>query len=303
MNGGVELIKQYRGVMFLCLVFLGYVAWLYLSYQYEKYWGTNEVDFESYVSVIDGSSFIENAYVKDDIGVIEFYPSYETYKKEKVASSLTINDYQDYFNTGDKIEKIFVGETVRLLRQFPNLKGVAVTLSLKQNTYFIDLSREEANNYLGLNIEDLSTEDGSWREQFVNKTLSDDTLRQDFFDKFVVVKPKNQNTVTNDKNSLSNNSFKGLWEQRDGKIYRNITFKDNGLAYMEFIYEGRHLFYKGSYRIDNNVIVYDVQEAYDESNITLKNEIREMDFYITKFNKNSMTITAEGYSYDYVKKE
>lgn len=109
-------------------------------------------------------------------------------KQANPDSPLTEDDYKGYFDTGDAIEKILVGENVRLLRQFPDLTATSMVLPYGGQTYSIDLDRQAVNEYLGFKVEELSLEDKSWHEKFSNPYIYDDTNRKQFFDKFVEVK-------------------------------------------------------------------------------------------------------------------
>lgn len=109
-------------------------------------------------------------------------------KQANPDSPLTEDDYKGYFDTGDAIEKILVGENVRLLRQFPDLTATSMVLPYGGQTYSIDLDRQAVNEYLGFKVEELSLEDKSWHEKFSNPYIYDDTNRKQFFDMFVEVK-------------------------------------------------------------------------------------------------------------------
>lgn len=147
----------------------------------------SQEEFESYASNITGKTFIKSISVTDNKGNIEFYSSFEEYKTDNPDSQLSEEDYKEYFETGDAVEKILVKENVRILRQFPNLTSTSMILPYNGKIYSIDLNREEVNEYLGFKVEELSTSDGSWNEKFNDPIVYDDTNRKKFFDKFVKV--------------------------------------------------------------------------------------------------------------------
>jgi hypothetical protein len=144
--------------------------------------------FRAYAQNIMGRTFIKSISVTENKGLIEFYGSYDEFKQAKPDSPLTEEEYKGYFETGDAIEKIFVGENVRLLRQFPDLDSTSMVLPYGGKTYSTDLNRKEVNDYLGFKVEELSVEERTWHEKFSNPILGDDGKRKEFFDTFVEVK-------------------------------------------------------------------------------------------------------------------
>ena len=127
--------------------------------------------FKAYAQNIMGRTFINAISVTENKGLIEFFGSYDEFKQVKPESPLTEEEYKGYFETGDAIEKILVGENVRLLRQFPDLVSTSMVLPYGGKTYSIDLDRKEVNDYLGFKVEELSIEDKSWHEKFSNPIL------------------------------------------------------------------------------------------------------------------------------------
>ncbi|MGR5963098.1 hypothetical protein ACT7DN_30030 [Bacillus paranthracis] len=89
---------------------------------------------------------------------ITFHDSFASYKSAKPDSNVTEEQYKQYFSTGNAIEKMFVSEPARLLRQFPDLNTVKMTLPFDGKTYSTNLDRDSLNTYLGFKIEDLKVE-------------------------------------------------------------------------------------------------------------------------------------------------
>ncbi|WP_311082648.1 hypothetical protein [Paenibacillus polymyxa] len=150
---------------------------------------TKSVDqtaFKQYASNIKGSTFVESMSVKDNKGSIDFYGTYSEYKKGNPSSLIKKEEYEDYFSTKD-IQKILVGESARLLRQFPDLNAISIVLPFDGKTYSIDLDRSSLNNFLGYKIESLSTEDRTWNDKFSDPYIYDNSNRQRFFDTFVKI--------------------------------------------------------------------------------------------------------------------
>lgn len=144
----------------------------------------NEIQFMNYARNITGSAFIKNISLADNYSVINFYSSFYEYKNNNHNSLITKKAYKEYFKIDKKIEKIFVIENVRLLRQFPTLFGAKMTLQFDGKTYSIDIDRASLNEYLGFKVEDLKKEDDSWTVGFVNPIGYDDKKRKEFMNKF-----------------------------------------------------------------------------------------------------------------------
>lgn len=118
---------------------------------------------------------------------ITFHDSFASYKSAKPDSNVTEELYKQYFSTGDAIEKMFVSEPARLLRQFPDLNTVKMTLPFDGKTYNTSLERNSLNTYLGFKIEDLKVEDQSWNKKFNNPYVYDKAKRKALFEKFVTI--------------------------------------------------------------------------------------------------------------------
>jgi Tfp pilus assembly protein PilW len=148
---------------------------------------TDKAQFELYAHNLTGGTFIKEVKLDNEKAMIEYVKNWSEYKDMNPESKLKKSDYRDYFSTGDKIEKILVEESVRLLRQFPALKEVSIKLPYNGKTHSIELSREEANEYLGFKVEELSVDDGTWKDKFVDPIVYKEKEREKFVDKFVNV--------------------------------------------------------------------------------------------------------------------
>ncbi|WJE18849.1 hypothetical protein QRY07_19140 [Bacillus cereus] len=144
-------------------------------------------EFVSYAKNIRGGNFIKDMKLNNNEAEITFHDSFASYKSANPTSSNTEDQYKQYFSTGDAIEKMFVSEPARLLRQFPDLNTVKMTLPFDGKTYSTSLDRNSLNSYLGFKIEDLKVEDQSWNKKFNNTYVYDKAKRKALFEKFVTV--------------------------------------------------------------------------------------------------------------------
>ncbi|MDG2784232.1 hypothetical protein P7M26_24850 [Vibrio parahaemolyticus] len=144
-------------------------------------------EFISYAQNIRGGNFIKDMKLNNKEAEFIFHDSFASYKSAKPDSNVTEEQYKQYFSTGDAIEKMFVSEPARLLRQFPDLNTVKMTLPFDGKTYTTSLDRNSLNTYLGFKIEDLKVEDKSWVKKFNDPYVYDKAKRNAFFKKFVTV--------------------------------------------------------------------------------------------------------------------
>ncbi|HHY0843106.1 TPA: hypothetical protein ACVW7B_003082 [Bacillus cereus] len=144
-------------------------------------------EFISYAQNIRGGNFIKDMKLNNKDAEITFYDSFTSYKSAKPESNVSEEQYKQYFSTGDAIEKMFVSEPARLLRQFPDLNTVKMNLPFDGKTYNTSLDRNSLNTYLGFKIEDLKVDDQSWNKKFNNPYVYDKAQRKALFKKFVNV--------------------------------------------------------------------------------------------------------------------
>ncbi|HDR7065651.1 TPA: hypothetical protein QCW42_002707 [Bacillus cereus] len=144
-------------------------------------------EFTSYAQNIRGGNFIKDMKLNNKDAEITFHDSFASYKSAKPDSNVTEEQYKQYFSTGDAIEKMFVSEPARLLRQFPDLNAVKMTLPFEGKTYNINLDRKSLNSHLKFKIEDLKVEDKSWVKKFNDPYVYNKAKRKAFFTKFVIV--------------------------------------------------------------------------------------------------------------------
>lgn len=146
----------------------------------------------TYAGILRGSPFIKDVNVgKNDIS-IAYFSSFKQYKAANPQSQITQNIYNDYFSTGDTINKILMEESTRLLKEFPAANEIKITLPFGGDTYSIDLKEDEAQQfYGGVDFDTLKTNDpidgnAEWRAQIGDKYFNK-ADRQKFVDQFVQV--------------------------------------------------------------------------------------------------------------------
>lgn len=133
-----------------------------------------------YITNIAGFPFVKNVNIGNFI-TIKYFDSFEEFDQWVVEKKFTQEDYNEYFGTGDQIKKIMIGESARLLRQFPDISGVTIVIKGEE----VHVSRVGLNKVLGFNIEDLSVETGTWVNEFVKPYLYNDDQREMLYNRFL----------------------------------------------------------------------------------------------------------------------
>lgn len=140
-------------------------------------------NLESYIGNLVGRTFIKSVAIENGIVNIFYYSNYEDYKSNNENSLISNKDYDEYF-TQNTIDKILVGEPVRILREFPFINNVYLALSLNETLFDVDVSREQLNEFLGYKIEKLSVIDDSWRVKFADVFIYNKKNREEYLKHF-----------------------------------------------------------------------------------------------------------------------
>ncbi|WJM53922.1 hypothetical protein QUC26_01705 [Pseudomonas asiatica] len=93
----------------------------------------------------------------------------------------------DYYESGDKANKVFAIESVRVFRDVPKLERLVVTIPREDKVQTLDVTRAQVEQYYGISLNQLATNPSSWRESFV-KSHDNKQSRADFVKKFVTEK-------------------------------------------------------------------------------------------------------------------
>lgn len=108
--------------------------------------------FNEFISNIRGAQFIKHADLKESKAIIEYVKDFAEYKAIHSESQLVESDYVQYWSSGDQINKTLMGESVRVLRDFPTVKSVNITIPFEGKRYMLDLDRETTEEYFNINL-------------------------------------------------------------------------------------------------------------------------------------------------------
>lgn len=90
----------------------------------------------------------------------------------------------DYYTSGDKINKIMAVESARLFRSVAGLKELKINLPSEGKSYTLDLTQQQAQDHYGLDFSNMSLD--QWQSDFLPKFDSKEA-RASFAQKFVKV--------------------------------------------------------------------------------------------------------------------
>lgn len=90
----------------------------------------------------------------------------------------------DYFDTGDKANKIFAIESARIFRDVEGLERLKLKAPKDGEMYILDISRTEIERHYGVKLADMRTDPNLWRSNFI-PNHDNNKSRAVFFEKFV----------------------------------------------------------------------------------------------------------------------
>lgn len=149
---------------------------------------SEEMDyFNSYVHNITGRTFLKKATVNENQSNIIFVKDYDEHKLLNPESNITEKDYKLYWDTGDAINKVLMGESVRILKEFPKLVKINMIIPFEGKVYKLSIDRQTVEKYFSLKLNELNNDNQKWRDQFVNQYLYDKKERAKFTEKFITI--------------------------------------------------------------------------------------------------------------------
>lgn len=92
-----------------------------------------------------------------------------------------------YYESGDKANKVFAIDSVRVFRDVPRLERLMVTIPREGKVQTLDVTRAQVEQYYGISLSDLAANPSSWRETFI-QPHDNKQSRADFVKKFVTEK-------------------------------------------------------------------------------------------------------------------
>ncbi len=143
--------------------------------------------FKEYAPNLKGGPFITEAEIVNQNEAVITYADFATLKKAKPETGMTEADTKNYWESGDAINKALMEEPIRLLKEFPELHKVKVTLNYGKK-YTTEIDRATIEEYLKVNLAETKTDKDKWRNEIVNKFFTKEE-RAKYIEKFVKAEP------------------------------------------------------------------------------------------------------------------
>lgn len=89
----------------------------------------------------------------------------------------------DYYESGDKANKILAVESVRIFREVPDLERLKITLPRDGKMQTLDVTRAQVEKYYEIDLSDLAADPSRWRESFI-QPYDNKTSRAGFVEQF-----------------------------------------------------------------------------------------------------------------------
>lgn len=90
----------------------------------------------------------------------------------------------DYFESGDKANKVFAIESARLFRDVPGLNRLTLQIPKAEGAQVLDISRADIEKYYGVDLAAMNGDPAAWRETFIQQHDTKGS-RADFVKRFV----------------------------------------------------------------------------------------------------------------------
>ncbi|MGF9910087.1 hypothetical protein [Brevibacillus porteri] len=139
--------------------------------------------FKEYAPNLKGGSFITEAEIVNQNEAVITYADFAALKKAKPETGMTEADAKNYWESGDAINKALMEEPIRLLKEFPELQKVKVTLNHGKK-YTTEIDRATIEDYLKVNLAETKADKDKWRNEIVNKFFTKEE-RAKYTERFV----------------------------------------------------------------------------------------------------------------------
>ena len=95
--------------------------------------------------------------------------------------------HPEYFETGDKANKVFAIDSVRIFRDLPKLDRLIFKVPREGSTQTLDVTRSQIEQHYEVSLSDLAANPSNWREGFIQQ-FDNKKSRAEFAERFVTQK-------------------------------------------------------------------------------------------------------------------
>lgn len=119
-------------------------------------------------TIINGGTYLKDAAITDNEAAIEYQYIDDAGKQ--------------YFETGDKTDKILMEDPYRVIRNISNVEKVTVFIHGTDKASTVEVTKSELEDFAGVKIEQIKSSD-DWRSQIINKIFTEQK-RSEFLSKY-----------------------------------------------------------------------------------------------------------------------
>lgn len=145
--------------------------------------------FDEYTQNLRGAPFIKEAtIVNDNRAEILYFKDFAELQAAKPDTKFTEADFNGYWESGDAVNKALMEESTRLFREFPALASVQVSLPFQGKTYYVDVTKQEIEDYFDVNFADLHEDEtlDKWKSEVAEQYFTEEE-RGKYAEKFIKV--------------------------------------------------------------------------------------------------------------------
>ncbi|USG63975.1 hypothetical protein NDK47_17655 [Brevibacillus ruminantium] len=186
-----------------------------------------QVDIEKLKGNIKGSIFIKDFSVSDSSVRVQYVKDYKEFKIIDPNGKTTEENYIGYWNSGDQINKVLMGEPIRILKDLPRVNDVEMILPFQSSVYKVKWTKRDAEKYFDIDFEMLSKDQTGnlFEKEFIDKYVYDRVEREKFAALYIVKEPKEKLAplkLSADEYIEAFNKVSGKYPEVFGNVTPNI---------------------------------------------------------------------------------
>lgn len=140
---------------------------------------------ETEASRLRAGGSVKSVELNEGKAIITYVKDYAEYKELNPQSSLTENDLDAYWESGNAIEKALIEGSVKIMTKLDYINTVKIILPHKGKIYSINVNKTEFEKFAGSNFNKIKD---NLENDFINKYVYNENGRKEFFKRFGEIK-------------------------------------------------------------------------------------------------------------------
>ena len=124
--------------------------------------------------MFNGMSFVKSIEIDGDEMTITYYKDFDKYQKNNPKTEISEQNYIDYWNSDDSIEKALFNNLIDLLKGPSSLQTLNVTLPFGGQTYSYSVTKQEVTKYT-----EAETYTDELRKEFIREFVGNEITADD----------------------------------------------------------------------------------------------------------------------------